>query len=128
MSAAIVFRAGTIESLRDQLGDRGGELVGELISMYLVQARDLVGQVEAAGATPDLVLLKAAAHKLKGSTATLGGDRLSAVCQWIEGAPPTELDVDWAIYQVRREFELLATELAEYRSVVLGRRSSSEAV
>ncbi len=128
MSATTVFRAGTIESLRSQLGDRGGDLVGDLIAMYLVQARDLVGQVEAAGAAPDLSRLRAAAHKLKGSTATLGGDRLAAVCQWIEGTPPAELDVDRATTEVRREFELLAAELAEYRSALVGEPGGSEAV
>jgi len=128
MSATAVFRAETIESLRHQLGDRGGDLVTELISLYLVQAHDLVSQIEAAGAAPDLSLLRAVAHKLKGSSATLGGDRLAAACQRIEAAPLAELDVDRAIQQVRHEFEQLAAELAEYRSGLRGKPSSTEAV
>ncbi|HYI52859.1 MAG TPA: Hpt domain-containing protein [Microlunatus sp.] len=115
MPATTVFQAETMDSLRQQLGDRGGELVGELIGLYLVQGRDLVSQIEAAGAASDATRLVAAAHKLKGSTATLGGDRLAAVCQRIEGAS-AELDVDSATSEVRREFEQLAAELVSYRS------------
>ena len=78
-----MFQAATMDRLRRQLGDRGDDLVNELIALYLVQGRDLVGQIEAAGEALDVVRLKAAAHKLKGSTATLGGDRLAAFCQEI---------------------------------------------
>ncbi len=128
MSSTTVFRAATLDSLRRQLGDAGGDLVAELIALYLVQGRELVGQIEAAGEAPDLIRLRAAAHKLKGSTATLGGDRLAAVCQRIEVAPPAELDVDSVTQEVRREFEQLATELAHYRSSLLAKPSSPEAV
>ena len=128
MSATTVFRAETLDSLRRQLGDAGGDLVAELIALYLVQGRELVGQIEAAGAAPDLIRLRAAAHKLKGSTATIGGDRLAAVCQRIEVVPPAELDLDGVTQEVRREFEQLATELARYRSSLLAKPTSPEAV
>lgn len=126
-SETTVLRAETIESLRCQLGDRGVEVVAELIALYLVQARDLVSQIEAAGAAADLVLLRAAAHKLKGSTATLGGDRLAAVCQQIESVLPLEREVESATQQVRREFEQLADELTAYRSRLLGKPGRTEA-
>lgn len=132
MSATTVFRAETLDSLRRQLGDAGVDLVAELIALYLVQGRDLVGQIEAAGAAPDPIRLRAAAHKLKGSTATLGGDRLAAVCQRIEVAPSADLDADnnlnTVTQEVRREFEHLATELARYRSALLAKPTSPEAV
>ena len=128
MSSTTVFRAETLDSLRRQLGDAGGDLVAELIALYLVQGRELVGQIETAGEAPDLIRLRAAAHKLKGSTATLGGDRLAAVCQRIEVAPPAELDLDGVTQEVRRQFEQLATELAHYRSSLLAKPGSPEAV
>ena len=120
MSAASVFEVTRLESLRLQLGDRGVDLVHELIALYLVQGRDLVSQIEAAGTAADPLSLRAAAHKLKGSTSTLGGDRLAVVCDRIDGTPATELDVDGSTQEVRREFEKLAAELARYRSSVLG--------
>jgi HPt (histidine-containing phosphotransfer) domain-containing protein len=121
-----VFQAATMESLRRQLGDRGDELANELIGLYLMQGRDLLDQIEAAGAAPDPVRLGAATHKLKGSTAQLGGERLGAVCQRILSTPPAELDVDSATQEVRREFEQLAAELADYRSSLLRKPSSTE--
>jgi HPt (histidine-containing phosphotransfer) domain-containing protein len=127
MSTTTVFRADTIDSLRRQLGDAGGVVVAELIGLYLVQGHELVADIEAAGDAPDLIMLRAAAHKLKGSTATLGGDRLAAVCQRIEVAAPTELDVDGATREARREFELLAAELNHYRASVAGTPGTTEA-
>lgn len=128
MRTTTVFRADTLDSLRRQLGDAGGDVVAELIGMYLVQGHELVAEIEGAGAAPDLLMLRAAAHKLKGSTATLGGDRLAAVCQRIEAAPPADLDVDGATREVRREFELLADELTRYRSSLSATPGSTEAV
>ena len=128
MSTTSVFRADTIDALRRQLGDAGGDVVAELIGLYLVQGRELVGEIEAAGAAPDPIQLRAVAHKLKGSTATLGGDRLAAVCQRIEVAPPAELDVGGATGEVRREFELLAGELSRYRSSITATPGSTQAV
>ena len=128
MHATTVFRAATLDSLRHQLGRSGGDLVAELIALYLVQGRELVDQIEAAGQAPDLIRLRAGAHKLKGSTATLGGDRLAAVCQRIEVAPPADLDVDGVTQEVRRQFEQLAAELAHYRASLLAKPGSPEAV
>ncbi len=123
-----MFQVATMHRLRRQLGDRGDDLVNELIALYLVQGRDLVGQIEAAGEALDVVALKAAAHKLKGSSATLGGDRLAAFCQEILGASPVELDVDRATQDVRREFDQLAAELVRYRSSLTGKPRSAEAI
>ncbi|HEY5979586.1 MAG TPA: Hpt domain-containing protein [Microlunatus sp.] len=128
MAATMVFQTTTIDSLRSQLGDRGSEFVTGLIDLYLVQARDLVAQMESAGAASDLISLQAVAHKLKGSTATLGGERLAAACQRIETVPFVTLDVDDALREVRGEFEQLAAELVAYRSTLPGKPGSSEAV
>ena len=127
MPTTTVFRTETLDSLRRQLGDAGGDLVAELIALFLVQGRELVGQIDTAGAAPDLLRLRAAAHKLKGSTATLGGDRLAAVCQRIEAAPPGELDLVGVAHEARHEFEQLAAELARYRSSLPAKPGSTEA-
>ena len=115
MSAKIVFQAKTMETLRHQLGDEGDGLLRDIIQRYLEQSRDLVAQIEAADATGDPKRLRALAHKLKGSTATLGGDRLAAACQRIEDAQPAGCDARSATQEVRQEFEMLAHELAYYR-------------
>jgi HPt (histidine-containing phosphotransfer) domain-containing protein len=126
MSATAVLQIATIESLRHQLGDQGGDIVRGLIDLYLVQAAGLVDQISAAGVAADLEQLRASAHKLRGSTATLGGDRLAGVCRQLEDTSPTELDVGRVTEELRRELAQLAAELAGYRST-LAAHSSAEA-
>ena len=125
MSPTAVFQAATVESLRRQLGDSGPGLLGELI-----------GQIETAVAYDDPPRRRALAHKLRGSTATLGGDRLADVCLRLETAPdhpdrpdhpgrpdhaeaPARLDRDdrltTATTDLRHEYDRLAAVLSDYR-------------
>lgn len=130
MSSTAVFQTATIESLRQQLGDSGPGLLQELIGLYLLQARDLVGQIEDAVAAGDVQGRRSLSHKLRGSTTTLGGDRLAAVCLRLEtvhhdhdhdhdlgrpdpAAPDNELAATTA--ELRGEFQVLAVVLNDYR-------------
>ena len=129
-----VFQTATFESLCRQLGDSGPGLLDELIGLYLVQAQGLVGQIETAIADGDPSRRRAAAHKLRGSTATLGGDRLADVCLRLEVSPAADpLDVtDQSAHpteqsagetttltatavELRGELEALALVLTDYR-------------
>lgn len=117
MNPTAVFQAATVESLREQLGDSGPGLLAELIGLYLIQARDLVDQIEHAVAADDAVSRRSLAHQLRGSTATLGGDRLAAVCLRLETAPHgDEQAVTTA--ELRGEFEALAVVLNDYRQAL----------
>jgi HPt (histidine-containing phosphotransfer) domain-containing protein len=118
MSAASVFQAQTMETLRHQLGDDRRGLLREIVGQYLDQSRDLVAQMEAENTAVDPARLRALAHKLRGSTATMGGDRLAAVCHRIEHLPPAELDFRHATQKVRREYAMLADELDRYLSLL----------
>ena len=111
MSEMTVFQPDRIERLRDQLGDEDGVLVREIIHLYLVQAWDLLAQMEVAAQHSDEYQLRGLAHSLKGSTATVGGGRLAAVCDRIEHASSAELASPEVWRSAQREFELLATEL-----------------
>ncbi len=128
-----MFQTATIESLCRQLGDSGPGLLDELIGLYLVQAQDLVRQIETAIADGDPPRRRAAAHKLRGSTATLGGDRLADVCLRLEASPPAdhldatdqsapatepsagETTLPAAAVELRGELEALALVLTDYR-------------
>ena len=118
MSAATVFQAQTIETLRRQLGDGRRGLLRGIVGLYLEQSRDLVAQIEAENASVDATRLRALAHQLKGSTATMGGHRLAAVCHRIEHLPPSGFDIRSATQEVRQEFEMLAVELDRYLSLL----------
>jgi HPt (histidine-containing phosphotransfer) domain-containing protein len=115
MSETTIWQPDAIEKLRDQLGDEDGVLVREIIQLYLVQARELLAQLEVAARQADEYQIRGLAHSLKGSTATVGGGRLAAACDQIEHASSAELGCPEVWPCVQREFELLAAELERYR-------------
>ncbi len=122
MTATAVFQTATIDSLRHQLGDSGPGLLGELIGLYLLQAQDLVGQIEDAVTSDDPPRRRSLAHKLRGSTATLGGVRLAAACLRLETVPDVvradpdgSAELTAAATELREEFAALAVELGDYR-------------
>jgi HPt (histidine-containing phosphotransfer) domain-containing protein len=110
-----VWQSDMIEKLRSQLGDEDGVLVREILQLYLVQARDLLAQLEVASRDADEYQIRGLAHSLKGSTATVGGARLAAVCDRIEHASSAELASPDVWRDAQDEFELLAAELEHHR-------------
>ena len=120
MSEMTVFQPDRIETLRDQLGDEDGVLVREIIQLYLVQAWDLLAQMEVAAQHSDEYQLRGLAHSLKGSTATVGGSRLAAVCDHLEHASSAELASPDVWLPAQREFELLAAELGHSYPLLAG--------
>ena len=120
MSETTVFEPERIEKLRDQLGDEDGVLVREIIQLYLVQAWDLLAQMEVAAQHADEYQLRGLAHSLKGSTATVGGGRLAAVCDQLEHASSAELSSPEVWLTAQREFELLAAELEDNYPLLAG--------
>jgi HPt (histidine-containing phosphotransfer) domain-containing protein len=120
MSEMTVFQPEVIGKLRDQLGDEDGVLVREIIQLYLVQAWDLLAQMEVAARHSDEYQLRGLAHSLKGSTATVGGDRLAAVCDHIEHASSAELASPEVWLNAQREFELLVAELENSYPLLAG--------
>ena len=127
MSEMTVFRPEVIEKLRNQLGDKDGVLIHEIIQLYLVQAWDLLAQMEVAARHSDEYQLRGLAHSLKGSTATVGGGRLAAVCDHIEHASSAELASPEVWLDVQREFELLAAELERSYPLLAGLVRSGDA-
>jgi HPt (histidine-containing phosphotransfer) domain-containing protein len=107
-----------LETLRDELGDADGTILDAIVSLYLAQGQELVDRLGAAAAASDAVTLRAVAHSLRGSTLTVGGAHLAALCQRIELAGPAGEAGD-AARSVRQAFEALASQLRS------GRRAGS---
>jgi HPt (histidine-containing phosphotransfer) domain-containing protein len=120
VSEMTVWQPEVMEKLRSQLGDEDGVLVREIIQLYLVQAWDLLAQMEVAARHSDEYQLRGLAHSLKGSSGTVGGARLVAVCDWIEHASSAELASPDVWQGAQREFELLAAELERQHPLVAG--------
>jgi HPt (histidine-containing phosphotransfer) domain-containing protein len=120
VSEMTVWQPEVMEKLRSQLGDEDGVLVREVIQLYLVQAWDLLAQMEVAARHSDEYQLRGLAHSLKGSTATVGGGQLAAVCDHIEHASSAELSSPEVWLAAQREFELLAAELERHHPALAG--------
>jgi HPt (histidine-containing phosphotransfer) domain-containing protein len=127
MSDQAVWQPEVIERLRSQLGDQDGVMIREIIQLYLVQAWDLLAQMEVAAQNGDEKSLRALAHSLKGSSATVGGGRLAGVCDRIEHGSSAELGSAGIWRTAQQEFELLGTELERSYPLLAGLVSSADA-
>lgn len=64
--------------------DDGSDLIVELIDLYLVDAAQRVNQIREAAIATEWILLKGAAHNLKGSSSNLGVRYVAEICQKLE--------------------------------------------
>ena len=67
-----------------------------IIQVFLEEAQELIDQINSGYSEPNLVVLKSAAHKLKGSSSTIGAKELSLLARQIEAIefPSEELILD----------------------------------
>jgi HPt (histidine-containing phosphotransfer) domain-containing protein len=66
-----------------QSGD-GSDLIIELIDLYLQDSPERILAIRKASAAADWLLLKRAAHNLKGSSSTLGVRHVAEICEKLE--------------------------------------------
>jgi HPt (histidine-containing phosphotransfer) domain-containing protein len=64
--------------------DDGSDLIVELIDLYVLDAAQRVNQIREAAIQTEWVLLKRAAHNLKGSSGNLGVRHVAEICQRLE--------------------------------------------
>lgn len=80
--------------------------LGGIVNQYLNQAASQLAELRAAAARCDAPALKAVAHGLKGTSATLGARRVASACGALEeGAPWSEGAQAEAVEGVARELE-----------------------
>jgi len=77
----------TVGRFRDIVGEQS---FAEVRLEFLRSARELVDALTAADRSDDHAALRRAAHTLKGASASLGADRLEALCRKIEALDPAE--------------------------------------
>ena len=108
------------EAVRERLADLGDlgdeaerELFAHLLTSFVDGAPAALSAVEVAAGAGDAAALEAAAHKLKGSAATLGAAPLARLCAGLEeGAAAGELPEREARAALRREVALTCRVLA----------------
>ncbi|HEX5740699.1 MAG TPA: Hpt domain-containing protein, partial [Pilimelia sp.] len=69
-----------------ELVEMGPAFTGRILPSFLRNAGDLAAGISAAAATADHAEVARLAHQLKGSSGTMAGRRLAAVCQAAEAA------------------------------------------
>lgn len=73
-----------LEKLRGLSPDGGNEILVKVVAAYLVASAENMDSVRKAVAEEDVILLRAAAHTLKSSSASLGALAFSRICADIE--------------------------------------------
>ncbi len=84
LRAADPIDPSVIDSLRELGGDDEPGLLVELIDIFLRDAPQRIGEIEAGLRNGDIELLERAAHTLKSSSANIGAPALSELCRRIE--------------------------------------------
>ena len=103
-----------IESLRE-LGDETFSLA-DLRATFADTARETIDEIQEAVDNDDATLVRALAHRLKGSGASIGAQRFALMCRELESHAGGELDGRAAaqtLDELRAEFDEVIVALAE---------------
>jgi diguanylate cyclase (GGDEF)-like protein len=101
-----VLNAATLTVLKDLERRSGPGLLAELLQLFHDGARDALAALRRAAHSSDGALLAQAAHRLAGSAAHIGADRVAALCRGLSAAGDTALGDD-----IGRTFDRLEWEL-----------------
>ena len=74
----------TLDAREESCGADGSNVMVEMIDLYLLDAVRRVSQIRQASMVTDWLLLKRAAHKLKGRSDNLGVRKVADICQKLE--------------------------------------------
>lgn len=73
-----------INMLREMSTGNNTHFINEFIDLYLRNSVVMVDEIRDHAESDDSVMLRAAAHKLKGSTLNVGGMQVAAICGVLE--------------------------------------------
>jgi HPt (histidine-containing phosphotransfer) domain-containing protein len=88
----------------DDLGEEGGDVRGELIEAYLVEASGYMALLRDVVATADYSLIRAVSHTWRSTSAMLGARRLEELLQNLETSATSATD-DCASLSIKVEQE-----------------------
>jgi diguanylate cyclase (GGDEF)-like protein len=114
-----VFDGSVLESLR-ALGQSGnsGDLVKRVVTLYLEQAPDLIGQISDALADGNTEQIALAAHTLKSSSANVGALQLSRQCQLLETvAREGRIESSINHHSLQQSFDAVVGSLEKERTI-----------
>ncbi len=103
-----------LEELRLGLGDDDGTMMRRLVELYLTTTPALLDALVAAAAAQDDAGVRATAHSIKGSTLTLGGRKVGALCETLMTGSWDRFDLPVMVERVQQGFAALSAELHAY--------------
>lgn len=108
-----------LRSLADAQCDEASDLVIELIDLYLHDSERRLATLVEALAICDGLTVARAAHSLKGSSATLGADRLAKICEELEQLAFAEAFQRLAepVEELKHEYWVVREELLAERRI-----------
>jgi HPt (histidine-containing phosphotransfer) domain-containing protein len=103
-----------LDAFEELESDDGSDLIIELIDLYLQDASQRVIAIRKACVATEWVLLRQAAHNLKGSSSTLGLRQVAEICEKLIDASGSTDGVEALVQLLDYEFskarQALATE------------------
>jgi two-component system, sensor histidine kinase and response regulator len=107
-----------IRQLVDEMGGDAGEILPDLVESLEHDAVRSLGEMRAAVENADGKTLKQAAHRLKGSSATLGMAAVASLCQQLEIVGAND-DLSGAAFMLDRLERISAESLQALRELSL---------
>ncbi len=104
--------AGAIARVRALQQPGGPDVLARIVDIFLSSSPGIVAAIRAAADAGDAAALRQAAHKLKSSSANLGGNSLSEICRQLEAAGAAGAVADAVAMLDVLEFEYEAVERA----------------
>jgi HPt (histidine-containing phosphotransfer) domain-containing protein len=106
-----------LQALRKLGGASDSDVIDDLIGLFRSDAPMRLSDLRAALAKQDSLAMQHTAHSFKSTSATLGGQRLAALCQELEnrGARAALAGSESVLVSVEREYQLLCEALENYR-------------
>ncbi len=105
-----------MEWLTETLGDSAEFMLPELATMYLEDVPIMLQEMRDATKNQDVVQLKNSAHRIKGSSSSMGLHTFSNLCQEVETAARTNKldDINEMLFHIQAEYEQVKQVLQQY--------------
>jgi HPt (histidine-containing phosphotransfer) domain-containing protein len=116
-----------LEALQFGLGDCGATVVVELVDLYLRQTAPRLDQLTAAARAGDGPQVRELAHAIKGSSATLGGTGLAALCEDLELGTRSGDDEVFQAGEIARRFDQFAAALRDHVAGLCTEQTTADA-
>lgn len=115
-SEAVSIDTKVLARLQEQTGDEDGELMAELATVFIADARDACATLKTMAAAGPSDALSREAHRMKSGAANLGASVMTSICKELEerGASAPTAALVALVDRLTAELEPVESGLATY--------------